>query len=111
MAFDWMDAERPPINPQARIDQCTRAIYDRAQLLFNLKYSQQRTTKRIQADLDWEFDRSIRSTPRPSFYKDVAKIVASVYGAAAGQPKNKKRATGKLTKAKSKPKSPKRGKK
>ncbi|HIA02254.1 MAG TPA: hypothetical protein EYN06_07640 [Myxococcales bacterium] len=109
MAFDWMDAERPPINPQARLDQYTRAIHDRALLLFNLKYSQQRTTKRIQADLNWEFDHSIRSTPRPSFYKDVAKIVASVYGPSAEQPKNKKPAT--KVPAKAKRKSPKRGKK
>ena len=106
-----MDVERPPINPQARLDQYTRTIYDRAQLLFNLRYSQQRATRRIQADLNWEFDVSIRSTPRPSVYKDVAKIVASVYGPSAKQPKNEKRTTKVSGKAKSKGKRPKKGKK
>lgn len=47
----------------------------RARLFLNLGYSQEYATKRIQANLAWEFELS----KVPDFYKEIPKIVSEVY--------------------------------
>jgi len=72
-------------------DQYIRAIEQKARLLLNLKYSKADTVRRIKADLAWEFDADINSTPLPRFYKDVSKLVQGVYDfAESGGKKSKK---------------------
>ena len=89
MSFDWMSSECPPVDPSRFLDQHVNAIEERARLLYNLRFDSKEATRRIQAALDWEFDGDIAATPRPGFYKDVAKIVKGVYTQAkrGGDPK------------------------
>ena len=92
MPFDW-DHSKTVSNGSGRFrDQFVRSIQERALLLCTLRYGQAEVVRRIQAALDWEFDTSIGTTSRPSFYDDVPGIVASVYEY-AGHPVAKKKSS------------------
>jgi hypothetical protein len=94
MPFDWMHVDRTRGDSKSWQNQYLRGIRERAKLLYNLKFTSKRATQRIQSDLAWEFDNSIASTPLPSFYKQVPKIVAAVYEhARAGQGAKAKKIT------------------
>ena len=92
MPFDYYHVTRSPQDPQRFAQQFIRAIEERARLLHNLRYPVKQATARIRADLDWEFDADLASTPRPKFYKDVPGIVKTVYAHAdrGKAPKGKK---------------------
>lgn len=78
MAFDWMEGSPRTWTAGSFRDQHVREIRERARLLYNLRFSAQATTQRIQRAIAWEFD-DFASTPMPAFYDEVGALVEAVY--------------------------------
>lgn len=80
MPFDWMYAKIPEaflkkIEPRFE-EMHLREVEQRARLLFNLQYDRERAVRRIQDNIEWDFELS----KVPSFINDVPRIVDRVYG-------------------------------
>lgn len=80
MAFDWMQVSVPEGASGRGQRMLRKTITDRAGLLRRLRFSQEAAVARIQANLRWEFDEDIASTPLPSVYNEIEAIVAEIYG-------------------------------
>lgn len=84
MPFDWMrpkipEAFRRKIAPRFE-EMHLKEIEQRARLLFNLRYDKNRTIRRIQDNIAWDFELS----EIPDFYEEVPRIVERVYGRKSG---------------------------
>ncbi len=80
MPFDWMHPRIPAefmkkIEPRFE-EMHLREIEQRARLLFNLRYDRKRAVRRIQDNIEWDFELS----RVPDFFKEVPRIVDRVYG-------------------------------
>ncbi len=84
MPFDWMHPRIPEefakkIAPRFE-EMHLREIEQRARLLFNLRYDRKRVVRRIQDNIEWDFELS----KVPAFFEEVPRIVDRVYGRKPG---------------------------
>lgn len=80
MPFQWLHPKIPEdfrkkIEPRFR-EMHLREIEQRARLLFNLRYDRERAIKRIQQNIEWDFELS----QVPDFINEVPHIVNRIYG-------------------------------
>lgn len=79
MPFDWLHPKKSVAFAEKIsgrfAEMHVREIEQRARLLNNLKFDRDRSIRRIQDNIAWEFELSVI----PSFYKDVPTIVDRVY--------------------------------
>ena len=80
--FDYLNSNiSKPFNEKvlARSEEMfKREILERAQLLYNLKYSSKDAITRIKENFSWEFD-GTWTTKRPSIFEQIDELVTSIY--------------------------------
>ena len=87
--FDYLNSNvSKAFNEKIRVrseEMFEREVRERAQMLYNLRYSQEDAVTRIEDNLAWEFD-DTWTQRAPSCQSRVSSLVAEIYGRLKGRP-------------------------
>ena len=86
MPFDYLHSDQDPrfekhIGPHAR-DAHVLGLRERAAMLRRLGYSRDDTVRRLEQNVEWDFDKWAQKLP--DFYEEIPAIVDAVYRRAKG---------------------------
>jgi len=89
MPFDYLEPDRneafeKAIQPHAR-DAHVQALRDRASMLRRFGYSRDDVVRRLEQNVEWDFD--VWARKLPDFYELIPSLVDDVFGRATKKPK------------------------